>query len=250
MCARILSIGLFVLIAGQSAMAADYTYEGFIGATVREGNDEPNLAARIDFYDKAAAIYIAHDFPNTALYKGQLNIAVDGRLRGSLTTWEGTEIGEIDLHKRMENGLIVWEGNLSTASDVKLVRLSRSQNAPSNDIIDRSGNLITKDFARKLRYIPPELSLHAVPKFDRLPQAISVLRDNFPYFGQDYTGPYFPESKYISRRNGGPTAILMGDLKIDYAKTKITNLPAILSNCLDNSFNAYCNHCFNTLFSN
>jgi hypothetical protein len=200
MFSRLLIAVLFFLLSSQSGMTVDYTYGGFIGATApKDDEDAENAAARIAFNDSAAVIYIAHGFPKTTLYTGRLNNEVAGLLRGTLTTWQGTPIGEIELRRRVESEKIIWEGSLKIDSQANLVRFSRAQNAASNDVVDRSGNLVTKNFTRKLTLIHPELSLHAVPRFDRLPEAIAVLKSNFSYFGQSYTGPEFPESKFESR---------------------------------------------------
>src|ERR1700722_12757392 len=71
----VFSVVALFLISGQSGIAADYTYVGFIGPTLPQNvddRDNDNSAARIAFHDNAATIYIARNFPNSILYIGRL----------------------------------------------------------------------------------------------------------------------------------------------------------------------------------
>jgi hypothetical protein len=195
-----------------------------IGAVARADTDgEGSVARGVPEVVSRRGELRAHDFDKPALYKGTLNNEVDGLLRGPLTSWEGAPAGEIELHKRLENGDIIWEGNFHTpGSEAKLVRLSRSQSATSDDV-DHQGQcscyIVTKHFTGTLHYIPQDLYLHAIPKFDRLIEAVVRLKTIFPYYGQRYTR--FDGEEIDS-------GALHGEVKIDFLKTRITKLPGIM----------------------
>jgi hypothetical protein len=105
---------------------------------------------------------------------------------------------------------VVWDGSLIIESNIQAIKLDRLNDMNDNSVRRKLIESVTKYFEEDVGIIPYHLFLYALPRFDHLPEALTLLRQHFPHM--------------IS----SPMDILLGEQIIWYQSTDIFAIPSIL----------------------